>query len=53
MNIKANEDNTLKYGVSTSCSVKYKKDENGNLILDENGDPIVENQSGKLEYFTE
>ena len=55
--IRANEDNDLKYrqDLEKSILVRYKKDSSGNIILDENGNPIVESQNSgnNIQYFTE
>jgi len=58
--VRANENNDLKFRSAFEqagnnikhSGVKYKKDVNGNLILDEKGDPIIES-SNQLQYFTE
>ena len=53
--IRANEDNDLKFydhKNSQTQSVEYERDGNGQLVLDEKGNPIPKS-GGKLEYFTE
>ena len=64
MNVKANEGNDNKYidphTFSGTQQIVYKRDSNGQLILDEKGHPIVDRiiqgepfAPGKVEYFTE
>jgi len=50
--VRANDGNDLKFreGLS-STTIVYKRDSNGNLVLDEKGNPIPLTE--KLEYFTE
>ena len=55
--ITPNKDNHAKYNIgrSTASAIIYKKDENGDLILDENGNPIIIDQFANvdIQYFTE